>query len=63
MTEYDLSIHDINCEKYGPLPAPVRFRDGPKGADGKALDPARKRIAVYPDGTFPIKQIQPHEPQ
>lgn len=55
MTEHELAIHEANCEKYGPLPAPHHFRDGPKGADGKPLDPTRKRIAVYPDGTFPIK--------
>jgi hypothetical protein len=46
----------VDCEKYGDLPLPVRFRKGPVGEDGKPIDPARKIIAVYPDGTFPIQQ-------
>lgn len=61
MTEYELAIHEENERKYGPLPWPASFRNGPKGEDGRPLDPARKRIAVYPDGTFPIKKSTQHE--
>lgn len=63
MTEVELAIHEANIEKYGPLPLPMWFRDGPKGADGRPLDPTRRRIAVYPDGTFPIKTDESNRPK
>jgi hypothetical protein len=56
MSEEQQERYWADCEKYGNLPLPVRFRNGPVGEDKKPLDPARKVIAVYPDGTFPIKQ-------
>lgn len=56
LSEDEAVRYKVDCYKYGPLPLPVRFRKGPVGEDGKPLDRARKIIAVYPDGTFPIQQ-------
>jgi hypothetical protein len=59
MTDQEQQRYEADCKKYGPLPEPVRFRKGPVGDDGRALDPERKIIAVYPDGTFPINANEP----
>ncbi len=56
MTDQEQQRYEADCAKYGPLPEPVRFRKGPVNEDGRPLDPERKIIAVYPDGTFPIKK-------
>ncbi|MGI4864180.1 MAG: hypothetical protein ACRYFZ_09685 [Janthinobacterium lividum] len=55
MSDAEAARYALDQAKYGLLPEPVRFRKGPVGEDGKPLDPERKIIAVYPDGTFPIK--------
>lgn len=59
MTDQQQAIHAANVRRYGPLPEPHHFRDGPKGEDGRPLDPERKLIAVYPDGTFPTQPSAP----
>lgn len=56
MTEQEVNRYEADCEKHGcKLPLPIDFRR-PKN------DPfGRRLIAVYPNGTFPIKQTESDE--
>lgn len=44
----DWAIHEANMQQFGPLPPPVKFWNSPA---------AGRRIASYPDGTFPITPL------